>query len=79
MCSFSKPKAPPAVEIPAAPVAPPPPAAQAPEQQDQAVAATRNDERLRKLRAAQENTTLVTGGQGLTAPASTGMKTLYGQ
>jgi hypothetical protein len=63
MCSPSVPSAPP----------PPPP----PQQQDPAVVAARNAEQLRQRQAASN--TILTGPQGVTAPATTAVKTLLGQ
>jgi len=77
MCVLSKPK-PPAVALPQAPVTPQAPAA-APQAQDPAVSSARDNERRRKMRASSENNTLVSGGAGLTAPAQTATKSLYGQ
>lgn len=76
MCSFTQPKAP-AIEVPAVPAAPQAPAA-TPQESDPAVQSARDDERKRKLQQAAANNTLVTGGQGLTAPANTGLKTAFG-
>jgi hypothetical protein len=59
--------------IPSAPPAPPPP----PQQQDPAVVAARNSEQLRQRQAASN--TILTGPQGVTAPATTAVKTLLGQ
>lgn len=76
MCVFSTPKAPPAVSVPQVDQQPIPSAA-APEE-SAAPQQSRDQERLRKLRAAAGNDTLVTGGQGLTSPAATGTKQLFG-
>lgn len=78
MCVSMAPKAPPPVVIPPVPEAPAAPAA-APTATDPGVAQARTDERQRRLRAQAANNTLVTGGQGVTQPASTAVKTLYGQ
>ncbi len=59
--------------VPSAPPAPPPP----PQQQDPAVVAARNAEQLRQRQAASN--TILTGPQGVTAPATTAVKTLLGQ
>ncbi len=76
MCTFSAPKAPPPVAIPEVPVAPATPQA-APQESDPAVQQTRENERKRKQQQAASST-LVTGGQGLTSPAATGLKTAFG-
>lgn len=76
MCAFSKPSVP-EVSIPEPPPAVTPPAA-APQESDPAVQASRQDTRQRRMAAAQENQTLVTGGQGLVSPASTGNKQAFG-
>lgn len=78
MCMFSAPKTPPAMSIPDAPTAvdaPPPP----PQANDPAVQTAQDNSRQRRLAAVAGNNTLVTGGQGLTTPAATGLKTAYGQ
>lgn len=78
MCMFSAPKAPPPVVVPDAP--PPIPDVQpSPQAQDPAVQQSRQDERQRRIRAASQNSTLVTGGQGLISQPATGLKTAYGQ
>jgi hypothetical protein len=59
--------------IPSAPPAPPPP----PQQQDAGVVAARNAEQLRQRQAVSN--TILTGPQGVTAPATTATKTLLGQ
>jgi hypothetical protein len=73
MCIFGTPKAPPPVQVPKAdpvPATPDPGTSQA---QNAA-----QEERKRRL-ASQAGDTLVTGGAGLSAPANTANKTLYGQ
>lgn len=50
-----------------------------PQEQDPAIAETRNRERRRRLLRAEANNTVITGGEGLTAPAETGKKQLFGQ
>ena len=50
-----------------------------PQEQDPAVQKSRQKERRRRLLAKAGNNTLVTGGQGVTAPAQTTAKTLFGQ
>lgn len=62
MCMGGKPKA---VKV-----------AQAPEEQDAAVVAARDDERKRRIASA--SSTVLTGPQGLTSPATTAPKTLLG-
>jgi len=59
--------------VPSAPPAPPLP----PQQQDPNVVAARNSEQLRQRQAASN--TILTGPQGVTAPATTAVKTLLGQ
>jgi hypothetical protein len=58
---------------PSAPAPAPPP----PQQQDPGVVAARDAENLRRRQAA--GTTILTGPQGVTAPATTAVKTLLGQ
>jgi hypothetical protein len=73
MCMFSKPKAPPPVQIPTADPVPSTP--------DPGTSAAQNaaqEDRKRRL-ASQAGDTMVTGGAGLAAPANTANKTLYGQ
>lgn len=79
MCA-SKPKAPPVQVIePPEPIAPPPAPQAAPQEQDASVQRSRGNERRRRLAAAIGNSTAVTGGAGLTAPANTTTKQLFGQ
>jgi hypothetical protein len=59
-----------------APVAPPPPA---PTMASPVVQAARDDERKRSRLAAGRASTILTGAQGLAAPAVTGQKSLLGQ
>jgi len=76
MCVFKTPSAPPPVSIPE----PVPTEVQAPTAVDpgaQQAQSARADERRRRL-AAQAANTLVTGGEGLTAPATTANKTSFG-
>ena len=73
MCVFSKPKAPPPVDIPTATPAP------APVDEGAAQAQSAKLDLKRKRIASQESSTLATGGQGLTSPANTTTKSLYGQ
>lgn len=68
MCFFKTPSMP---SIPA-PV-------QNPTEQDAAVTASLDADRRRRAAAAGQASTLLTGGQGLTTPASTNQKTLLGQ
>lgn len=65
MC-FSKPKMP----------ASPEPKVQ---EQDAAVSAARDNERRRIAAASGRNSTMLTGGAGITSPATTSAKTLLGQ
>ena len=67
MC-FSSPKMP---SIPAA--------VANPTEQDAAVTASLDADRRRRAAAAGQASTLLTGGQGLTTPATTAPKTLLGQ
>lgn len=76
MCGGSS--SPPPVVMPAAPVAPAPVQA-TPQAQDPAVQQSREDDRLRRLRAQQANDTLLTGGAGVTGSANTATKSLFGQ
>lgn len=64
MCAFSQPKAPPAVVVPETPPMVPEPQA-APQESNPQVQASRDQDRMRKMRGAAQNNTLVTGGQGL--------------
>lgn len=66
--------------LPDAPKAPDAPAgpAPAPTEQSAEVSAAREDERRRRAAAAGMSSTILTGNQGLAAPASTGAKTLLG-
>jgi len=78
MCMFGGPKAPPAVAIPD-PAPPPEQPAPAPQASDPAVQSRADSNRRQRLAANQQNSTLVTGGQGLTQPAATANKQLFGQ
>ena len=78
MCMFSQPKAPPPVVVPDAPKAIEQPAP-TPQGSDESVQQARSDDRARRLRAANANDTLVTGGAGVTTPAQTGLKSAFGQ
>lgn len=49
------------------------------QEQDAAVSAARDSERRRIASAAGRNSTMLTGGAGVTTPATTGAKTLLGQ
>lgn len=51
----------------------------APQESDRSVLAARDRERRRRLRMAEKNKTIVTGGQGVTASAPTASKQLFGQ
>lgn len=51
----------------------------APQEQDYAVQKSREQERRRRLKAAEGNDTLITGGAGLVAPEQTSGKQLFGQ
>jgi hypothetical protein len=73
MCGFLAPKAPPVAAIPEAPQS------TAAQESDPAVQQSRDEARKRRQAAAGANDTLVTGGQGLTTPAATGLKTATGQ
>lgn len=73
MCVFSKPKAPPPVQIPT------PAAAPAPVDEGAKQALDASKQSRKKLAASQEASTIVTGGQGLTSPANTTTKQLFGQ
>lgn len=81
MCIFSQPKTPAPVAIPEVPKATATevkqPAA-APQEQDVQVQQSRTEERQKRLRAAQSNSTLVTGGGGLVDQPATGLKTAFG-
>ena len=57
----------------------PPEPIRTPTEQDQAVVSAMESERRRRAAAAGLKSTLLTGGQGLTAPAATQQKTLLGQ
>ena len=72
MCVFSSPGIP---APPPLPPAPPPP----PKDVDPEVQKAREDERRRARLAAGRSGTILTGGQGVTAPAYTAGKTLLGQ
>lgn len=63
-----------------APEAPraPPSAPDAPTAADPSVQQARDDERRRRAAAAGQQSTILTGAGGLSAPASTGQKTLLG-
>lgn len=50
-----------------------------PQTSDPQVTAARDSDRARRLAAAAGNNTLVTGGAGVTQPASTALKTAFGQ
>ncbi len=76
MCMFSTPKAPPPLQMPQAPPAAP---AAAPQASDTTVQDATQKQKSQKMKAAAANNTLVTGGAGLTAPAQTGGKQLFGQ
>ena len=78
MCGFSSPKAPPPTAIPEAPRPVEQPSA-APQESDAAISESRTNERRRRLSAKAENTTLVTGARGVTAPASVAYKSAFGQ
>lgn len=67
MC-FSKPSIPTPTAIPATPT-----------EQDPAVQASLEAERRRQANAQGRQSTLLTGGAGLTTPATTTQKTLLGQ
>lgn len=56
----------------------PKPPAPLPTEQDPAVLAAREEEKRRRAAAAGQDSTILTGSQGLTAPASTAQKTLLG-
>lgn len=64
-------KAPSTPDMPKAP-------APLPTEQDPAVLAAREDEKRRRAVAAGQDSTILTGAQGLAAPASTAQKTLLG-
>ncbi|ENC2022858.1 hypothetical protein ABKE32_000484 [Escherichia albertii] len=68
MCVGSKPSAPAAPEIQAAP-----------QEQDQSVIDARDEETRRRRAAAGRSSTLLTGSQGDTSTAKTSGKTLLGQ
>lgn len=51
----------------------------APQVQDFAVQQSRDRERRRRLKSAQASSTLLTGGQGVTGQANTGIKQLFGE
>ena len=68
MCIGSKPSAPAAPEVQAAPQEP-----------DQAVVDSRDEETRRRRAAAGRSSTLLTGAQGDTSAANTSGKTLLGQ
>jgi hypothetical protein len=72
MCIFSPPSIP---SPPPLPPAPPPP----PRDVDPQIQKARDDERGRAKLAVGRSATILTGGEGLTAPASTTAKTLLGQ
>lgn len=56
-----------------------PPPVQAPTEQDPAVTSAMDEERRRRRAAASgRQSTIATGGQGVTAPANVGFKTLLG-
>ena len=55
-----------------------PAAVQNPTEQDAAVTASLDADRRRRAAAAGQASTLLTGGQGLTGPATTTQKTLLG-
>ena len=76
MCIFKTPKAPPPVQIPEPVANPPAPATEIDPGAQQAQTA-RAQERRRRL-AAQASNTMVTGGEGLTAPQTTANKTSFG-
>lgn len=68
-----------AVKAPEVPVVPPSSATTTiPTEQAAEVQAAREDEKRRRAAAAGQSSTILTGSQGLTAPASTGQKTLLG-
>lgn len=72
MCVFSSPSIP-------APPAPPPAPPPLPKPVDPEVQKAREDERRRAKLAVGRSATILTGGQGLGAPAYTAGKTLLGQ
>lgn len=79
MCIFSQPKTPAPVAIPEVPKATAVKEVSAtPQEQDVQVQQSRTEERQKRLRAAQSNSTLVTGGGGLVDQPATGLKTAFG-
>jgi hypothetical protein len=64
---------------PPAPPPPPPAPPELPRETDEAVKRAREDERRRARAAVGRSGTILTGGTGLTAPATTEKKTLLGQ
>lgn len=64
---------------PSAPPPPPPPPKPEAAEEQQAVDATRERERRRQAQAVGRESTMLTGGQGVSGTATTASKTLLGQ